>query len=153
MTERSTDRIRRRRRQPGRAVSRQRRVRCIIVALLLVAGEARLAPVRWWRSSQVTEALGLTPDQSDQIDDVYQQFVPAGEEASVDVMRLTEEIVEALRAGNFDDDLLRATAALVRARDEQCALRRQVFARAAAALQPRQRFALARLLAQRRVID
>jgi hypothetical protein len=119
----------------------------------LILAEAQLAPVRWWQSPRVVRALGLTSIQSDALDRVYQQSVPAGQTASLQVMQLTERIVEALRDRRYDDELLRTTAALVRARDEECELRRRALGRAVAALQPGQQRELSRLLAAREIID
>jgi hypothetical protein len=124
-----------------------------VAAVLLILGQEHLVPVRWWRSSQVVAELGLTARQSDALDRAYQQLIPAGETASLNVMRLTELIAEAIRDGKYDDELLRASAALVRARDEECELRRQLFARGVAALQPGQQRRLSRLLAARQIVN
>lgn len=147
---------------PGRHSRRRRRpsrgrgaggLRLALTAILLILAEAQLAPVRWWQSPRVVRALGLTSIQSDALDRVYQQSVPAGQTASLQVMQLTERIVEALRDRRYDDELLRTTAALVRARDEECELRRRALGRAVAALQPGQQRELSRLLAAREIID
>jgi hypothetical protein len=151
--ERPAEGTRRRRRQPRRGATNSIGARVAMVAVLLVCGEAHLAPVRWWRSSQVASELVLTATQSDALDLVYQQLIPAGQTVSLDVMRLTERIADAIRDRNYDDELLRATGALVRARDEQCELRRQVYARAVAVLQPSQQRHLSRLVAARQIIN
>jgi hypothetical protein len=142
-----------RRRQQRRGVGRSIRLRIAVAAVLWVATEAQLMPVRWWHSSNIAAALSLTGFQSAEMDRIYQQLVPASESASIDVIRLTERAVLAIRYGEYDDNLLHVTADLVRARDQQCALRRTAFARSSSTLSPVQRATLASLLAQHALID
>jgi Spy/CpxP family protein refolding chaperone len=50
---------------------------CITWMLLIAAAGAQILPTgpgsRWWKSPQMVERLGLTPEQQKKMDDVFQQ--------------------------------------------------------------------------------
>ena len=103
----------RRRRQ---LVTARRLTHRLVIALLVIGGQAPLDSVRWWRSPRVTSALGLTAEQSLAIDHIYQQTLPLRTLTSIEIIELTGRISQRIRDGIFDDDSLRLSERLMTAR-------------------------------------
>ena len=136
--------------------SRRRRLallsRCVVVVAIITCSQVRLEPVRWWSSPRVASAIGITPQQAIEIEQLYEHSLPAWRNAGEDIVDLTERVTRLVRAGRYDDDgPLHLTGALVHARSVQYQLHRQMLERTARPLWPEQRTTLARFMAEQLV--
>jgi hypothetical protein len=124
-----------------------------VCAVVVIAAEAGLEPVRWWWSPPIALALAITPRQSAALDRLYEESLLPGQHASEAIMGLTDEIAKRLRDGLYDEELLHDTERLVGARLKQCELRRHALKRAVQVLTPNQRVKLTRLIAEKRIVE
>jgi len=128
--------------------------RGVVLVTIVLGTEARLEPVRWWSSPRVVSAIGITPPQAIAIGWLYEESLPAWQRAGEDVVDLTGRVARLLHFGEYDEDeLLRLTGALVKARLVQCDLRRQMLEHTARPLSSQQRERLARFISEERVVD
>ena len=105
------------------------------------------------RCGPVESAIGITSQQSTAIEQLYEDSLPAQRHAGENVVELTAQVATRVRLGEYDDELLRLTAELVKARWIQCELRRQMLERASGPLSPQQRTKLARFIAEKGVME
>ena len=125
-----------------------------VVLVTIIAGtQVPLESVRWWLSPAFVSAIGITPQQSRAIEQLYEDGLPAQRQAGEDVVALTARVARLVRFGAYDDELLHLTGELVKARSTQCELRRQMLRRSDRPLSPPQRQRLARFIAERRVME
>ena len=106
--------------------------------------DSRLRPgsprfVCWWSLPAVVASLGITKEQSADIERLYQASLPARSHASLEVAHVLEKVTRMVEAGEDHDQLLRVTEELARARQTECALRHQVLKLTSGALLPEQR--------------
>jgi hypothetical protein len=125
----------------------------LLMILILAGAQVRLQPVRWWRSSTVVAALGITPEQATAIERAYEDSLPAQQHSSEEVIDATAPVAEQVRAQLFDEQLLRLTERLARAGSTQSELHWKLLERAAGALTPEQRRKLARVAAEDRAME
>jgi LTXXQ motif family protein len=129
------------------------RVRLLCVVVLMVCAQADVDSLRWWRSRALVNALALTATQSAAIDGFYEDTLPARRRASEETAAVRNRVADALRAGDYDDDVLRLTARLAEVDAQAGHVRRQMLRLAVAALTPVQRDKLTRLIASKRVVE
>ena len=131
----------------------KKRWRRVLLGVLIVIAQVRLEPSRWWRSPPIIGALQMTPEQSRAAQRVYEESQEARTRTAQEVMELTAHIIQLLRAGQYEGELLQLTERLARAQTSQCEMRRQLFVHTADALTPAQRRRLRDLVGEERLAE
>jgi hypothetical protein len=117
---------------------------CLLVAVLLVGRPARLESVRWWRSRSVVQMLGLTSEQAQAIDRLYEQHLSLQRRCIEHLVEASNRVDRLVRDGMYTQTL-HGTEDLMRAGADERALMRHSHDEIVALLTPPQRRLLARL--------
>jgi hypothetical protein len=130
-----------------RRVRARRAAGVLVTIILAVAVQPAVKTDRWWMVPHIVAALHITPEQTEAIERSYERNVPEGCRVSLEVVRVTQQIDEAIANGVYDDSVLRLTEQLANARFRQNSLRRRMLTEAVGALQQQQHAQLSRLIA------
>ena len=125
----------------------------LVCAVVVIGTQTRLESGRWWWSPATVSALGLTQEQSVELEGLYQQSLPTWEHAGEDVVGLTDNIETRISDELYDDALLHLTEKLAEVRHKQDKLRRAGIELAVHVLTPPQRDKLTRLIVEKRIIE
>jgi hypothetical protein len=119
----------------------------------MVSDQARLEHDRWWRAPRVVALLQLTREQVMAVEQLYEADLPTRNRAGEEVTYLDEELKYSKQWNGSDEELLRLTQELARARVAECALRLQMLERIIEPLSAGQREQLTDLVRQNRVME
>jgi Spy/CpxP family protein refolding chaperone len=116
-----------------------------VLALSILGQPARLEPARWWRSSAVIAALGLTEIQSQTIERLYEVQTIRRGRCIERLMEASNRVGRLIRDGVYDEETLRETQAVLDAAAEHRALTRMLDEEIVTLLTREQRRTLAEL--------
>jgi Spy/CpxP family protein refolding chaperone len=75
--------------------------------VLAAAGAASAQPFAWWKSEQFQRDLGLTADQSAQIDNVFRSTLPQLRETKEELDRLETTLSRLIETGSDEEQVAR----------------------------------------------
>ena len=111
---------------------RRRSARILLIGVVIVCAPIRAQPARWWRSPDAIAALGLTPAECDEIEQLYRRSVPAQQAASVEAAQALNAIARQLDDHFVEERLLALTERLAAAQGHAQAVERDLSHRARA---------------------
>jgi Spy/CpxP family protein refolding chaperone len=115
----------------------------------MVARPVHLGSVRWWQSPAVAQAIQLTTAQRDVIDRIYQQRLTGRRRCVERLVEASNRVDELIRAGVYDDIVLKQTQAAAGAAAEERTVTHALSEEISAILSPDQRAQLITILAGR----
>jgi len=118
----------------------------LIVAASVIGRPVRLGSVRWWRAPAIASFVGLTQDQTREIDRLYQERLPARRRCIERFVQASNRVDQLLRDGLYEEDTLRQTQAVVNAAAEERTVARALHGQLAGILSAVQRERVEQLL-------
>ncbi len=117
-----------------------------LVAVPALAEAEQSLAHKWWQSEEYQRALGLTPDQSARIEQIFQATLPKLREAKGALDRLEAQLAQLIRQDTADEsEVARLIDRVETARSELSKLRALMLFRMHRVLTPEQRDELRRM--------
>ena len=111
-----------------------------LVGAVMMPAPARAQGFKWWQTEQFKQELGLTSDQSQRIEDLYQSTLPKLRAAKQDLDRLEAELSQLIAGNNVEEaPVLRQIDRVEQARSELSKTRTLMLIRMRRVLSPEQR--------------
>ena len=116
-----------------------------IVVFTLLGRPIRVGSVRWWKTPAIAASIGLTPDQMQAIDHLYQEHLPARRHCIERFVQASNRVDQLLRDAIYDRVTLRQTQEVMNAVAEERAAAAELHGQLAGILSPAQRLRLEQL--------
>lgn len=116
-----------------------------LVAVTVLTRPVHLESIRWWRSTNLVDLLGLTNSQAETIDRIYDDGLQERRSCVERFAAASDRVDQLLRDGVYDDVTLRQTEQAIKATADEREVTRSLDVQVASLLSAEQRRSLALL--------